>query len=151
MYCNDYIIDFQLAKVISKYEKGQMRNMGRATYLHMSANFCGKGKKSISWISPDYRAVAYIVSQCNHEHSGIYTLGIFRKQILTARMNMGVSIYHLVSVVFFVPLIIISIPFHIKNCSIMITTRVEHISSTHSYGVHRFSLSADSCVTHTEN
>ena len=33
----------------------------------------------------------------------------------------------------------------------MINTRVEHISSAHSFGMYRFSLSMDSCVTHAEN
>ena len=33
----------------------------------------------------------------------------------------------------------------------MIETQVENISSTHSFGMHRFSLSMDSCVTHTED
>ena len=33
----------------------------------------------------------------------------------------------------------------------MIKTQVEHIFSAHSFGMHRFSLSVDSCITHTEN
>ena len=136
MYCNDYIIDFQLAKVTSKYEKGPNAEYGESHICTHVGKFLWEREKSISWISPDYRAIAYIVSQCNHEHSGIYALGIFRKQILTARMNMGVSIYHLglVSVVFLRPVNNNLYTISHKNCSIMITTRVEHISSTHSYG-----------------
>ena len=33
----------------------------------------------------------------------------------------------------------------------MINTRVEHISSAHSCGAHRFSMSTDLCVSHAEN
>ena len=36
-------------------------------------------------------------------------------------------------------------------CSIMIETQVEHTSSTHSIGAHRFSLSMDLCITHAED
>ena len=34
-----------------------------------------------------------------------------------------------------------------SDCSIMIEIQLEHISSTHSFSMHRFSLNADPCVT----
>ena len=33
----------------------------------------------------------------------------------------------------------------------MIETQVKHISSTHSFGIHKFSLSGGPCITHTED
>ena len=33
----------------------------------------------------------------------------------------------------------------------MIETQVEHISLTHSFGMHKFSLHLDSCITHAED
>ena len=35
-------------------------------------------------------------------------------------------------------------------CSIMIETKLGHMTSTYSFDTHRFSLSMDSCVTHTK-